>query len=116
MTATRPAEEGQGRQHHPPMPDGHKLGDPGARLLLQNRDRVEPARSGGPLREPLRRVLVAQAATLSDPLLQGHPGGRYSGSGSGSGSETPVITLLTPTPRGYPGSLRLALQACLRSP
>jgi hypothetical protein len=38
----RPPVEGEGRHHHPAMPDRHEVGLAGGVLLLQQRDRVRP--------------------------------------------------------------------------
>ena len=48
MISARAPVERERRDQHPPVPDRDQLGDPGRRLLLQQRDRVRAVRCGLP--------------------------------------------------------------------
>jgi hypothetical protein len=41
---SRASKEGERRQQHPPVPDGHQLGHPETRLFLEHLNRIPPPR------------------------------------------------------------------------
>ena len=69
----RAAVEGERGHHHPAPPDGHQLRHPRLRLLLQQADRVGPARPRVERRMAVSRHLCPRFLTPLGTLRRGRP-------------------------------------------
>ena len=73
----RPAVEGEGRDQHAPVADGHELGHAGLRLALEQGDRVRALRAGVELGVGRAGHVGARGLAARHPLGHGevlHPG------------------------------------------